>query len=431
MVAITSWGRLSNQEHLVLGLERNNPQLQLENCLKGLPFGMGRSYGDSCLNPGGALWKMRHLDRFIEFEPKKGLLKCEPGVLLRDIQEFMIPRGWSLPVTPGTQIVTVGGAIANDVHGKNHFSYGSFGNHIKSLNLLRTDGSLIQCSASNNRDWFEATIGGLGLTGLIVEAEIQLKRTAGPWLEVEVLPFHSLNELFELSNQSESNWEFNVAWVDCMLKKKIRGIFSRANTSASKDQTFSPRSPKLMPFTPPVSLVNRLTLKPFNEFYFRSQKLKKASQKLHYQQFFYPLDGILEWNRMYGRRGFYQYQFVIGSENIYEVLKEILDVISKSGEGSFLAVLKTFGNIKSQGLLSFPMPGVTLALDFPNKGQSTLKLFSHLDQLVKEANGRLYAAKDARMSKDMFEAGYPNLAEFKKFRDPGISSAMSRRLFEN
>lgn len=428
MVKITSWGRLTNHEHLVLSLERSNPNLNLDSSLKSLPFGKGRSYGDSCLNPDGAVWRMQKLDRFIEFDAITGRLKCEAGILLRDIQKVMIPKGWCLPVTPGTQIVTVGGAIANDIHGKNHYSYGSFGNHIISLNLLRTDGSLIQCNTTENVDWLEATIGGLGLTGVILEAEIQLKRIAGPWLEAETIPFYSLNEFFELSDGSDVNWEHNVAWIDCMSKGKLRGIFSRANTSAIQDGNSSPQRSKKMPFTPPVSLVNSLTLKPFNEIYFRSQKSKTGRQNVHYEQFFYPLDRILEWNKMYGRRGFFQYQFVVSRATSFDVLDEILSIIYKSGEGSFLAVLKTFGNISPKGLLSFPMQGTTLALDFPNKGQSTLQLLSKLDHIVDEAGGRLYLAKDARMPRRIFEKGYQNLTTFAKFRDPGISSAMSRRL---
>lgn len=428
MVKVASWGRLSNHEHSVLSLERSNPNLNLGGSVKSLPFGKGRSYGDSCLNPDGALWKMQELDRFIEFDATTGRLKCEAGVLLRDIQKVMIPKGWCLPVTPGTQIVTVGGAIANDVHGKNHFSYGSFGNHIISLNLLRTDGSLIQCNAKHNVEWLEASIGGLGLTGVILEAEIQLKPIDGPWLETEAIPFYSLQEFFELSDGSDGDWEHNVAWIDCMSKTKLRGIFSRANTSELQDRNLSPKRSRKMLFTPPISLVNRLTLKPFNEIYFRSQKSKSERQSVHYQQFFYPLDGILEWNKMYGRRGFYQYQFVVSRAVSFDVLDDIMSVISKSGEGSFLAVLKTFGNINSKGLLSFPMEGTTLALDFPNNGQSTLKLLEKLDHIVGAAGGRLYPAKDARMPREMFETGYPNLAKFAQFRDPGISSAMSRRL---
>lgn len=432
MVIVNSWGRLMRREHDVAMI----PSLgEAPNLLKsdhlGLPFGMGRSYGDSCLNPGALLWKTSSLDKFIQFDSESGTLTCEAGVCLRDIQRTFVSRGWMLPVTPGTQMVSVGGAIANDVHGKNHHVYGSFGDQVVSLTLLRTDGQIIEANNEVCPDWFAATVGGLGLTGVILKAKLQLRRIESPWLESETIPYHSVEEFFDLANASESGWEHTVSWIDCVNNGGGRGIFLRANHSSRLSANDMPKPvqrERTMPFVPPVSLVNKLSLKPFNVLYFQMSKWRAGRNTVHYEPFFYPLDNLLEWNRMYGPKGFFQYQSVVPFNNSEEVIKSQLKEISRSGEGSFLAVLKTFGKREARGMLSFPQPGVTLALDFPNKGTSTLKLFERLDAIVGEAGGRIYPAKDARMPAEMFQAGYPRLNEFLQYRDPGISSAMSRRL---
>lgn len=388
---------------------------------------MGRSYGDVCLNPDGLLWDTTGLDRFISFDENSGRLVCEAGVLLRDIQRLCVPRGWMLPVVPGTQIVTVGGAIANDIHGKNHHRAGSFGDHVLRFTLARTDGSLTE--SRPREELFAATIGGLGLTGVITEAELQLKRVPGPWLAVETLPYRDLSAFFELADASEADWEHTVSWVDC-LDGAGRGIFMRANAvDAGQDQP-APARPWRVPFVPPISFVNRLSLRPFNAMYFHLKKNNRSSLQ-HYETFFHPLDNVLEWNRLYGPRGFFQYQCVLPRAVGHEAIQAMLKRIARSGMGSFLAVLKTFGERESAGMLSFAMPGVTLALDFPHQGERTLQLMAALDAIVREAKGRLYPAKDARMPIDLFESGYPRLNEFLRYRDPGISSAMSRRLLGN
>ncbi len=431
MVAVSSWGRLGNFEHEVISLsDRLQVATQLKATRAGIAHGMGRSYGDACLNPDGLLWKTINLDRFISFDENSGRLSCEAGVLLRDIQQLTIPRGWILPVTPGTQLVTLGGAIANDVHGKNHHVVGSFGDHIKSLKLIRTDGTFIECGPDLLSDWFAATIGGLGLTGVITEVDIQLRRVSGPWLDTETLPFANLDEFFLLADASEADWEHTVSWIDC-VSRNGRGLFMRGNPAEGETHQ-EPKTRKLtMSFVPPFSLINKLSLQPFNSAYFNLKKRQAGKAISHYESFFYPLDNLLEWNRMYGPRGFYQYQCVVpravGSYAVQALLKEI----KRSSEGSFLAVLKTFGNRQALGMLSFPQPGVTLALDFPNKGKKTLMLFERLDAIVREAKGRLYLAKDARMPRDLFEAGYPRLTEFLHYRDTGMSSALSLRLMGN
>lgn len=427
MVAITSWGRLSRDEHKVVALS-DRGQIPASLTAAGLAHGMGRSYGDVCLNPQGELWLTPGLDHFISLDESSGRLVCEAGVLLQDIQRLMIPRGWILPVTPGTQLVTVGGAIANDVHGKNHHVVGSFGDHIKSLTLIRTDGEIIQCGPDERPDWFAATVGGVGLTGVITAAEIQLRPVAGPWLDTETIPFDNLDAFFQLADGSEAQWEHTVSWIDCISGGGGRGLFMRGNPADLKDRQ-APKSGKLtMPIVPPVSMVNRLTLRPFNMTYYHLKKWRAGREIAHYEPFFYPLDNLLHWNRMYGPKGFFQYQSVVPREVGQDAVQAMLKEIARSGDGSFLAVLKTFGNRQAMGMLSFPQPGVTLALDFPNHGNRTHKLFERLDAIVREAKGRIYLAKDARMPKDLFEAGYPRLAEFIQYRDAGISSGLSRRL---
>jgi FAD/FMN-containing dehydrogenase len=430
MTPVASWGRLGTFAHELRPLTDHAPtSLPLRAGMAGLAWGMGRSYGDVCLNPGGVLWTTRGQDRFMAWDPAQGVLVCEAGVLLRDIQRLMEPRGWLLPVTPGTQLVTVGGAIANDVHGKNHHRHGSFGDHVLQLRLLRTDGEIVECGPGSRPDWFAATVGGLGLTGVITQASLRLRPVEGPWLEAECLPYGTLHDFMDLADGSEDQWEHTVSWIDCLGGRGHRGLFMRARPAAQAagDAPRPAVRKREVPFTPPVSLVNRLSLRPFNSAYYHLGRLRAGRRRVHYEPFLYPLDNLLEWNRIYGKPGFYQYQCVVprhwGQEALQAMLKEIAD----SGEGSFLAVLKTFGDRVAPGMLSFPQPGITLALDFPNRGEPTLRLFDRLDAVLREAKGRIYPAKDARMPRELFEAGYPRLQEFLPYRDPGISSAFSRR----
>ena len=424
MVKVSSWGLLTNDEHDVRPFSQdlilNNSSV---NCLA---VGLERSYGDAGLNPEGVLWSTTYLNKLISFDPDLGVLTVEAGVSLKEIQDLFVPREWALPVTPGTEYVTVGGAIANDVHGKSHHRNGSFSDNLISLTLLRTDGETIVSSPEDNSNWFWATVGGIGLTGVIISAQLQLQKIPGPWLATETLTFTNLTDFFEISNES-AGWENSVSWIDC-VGVGGRGLFMRGNRTSEIGKGKISHSSPSVPVTPPFSLVNALTLRVFNELYFRMNSLKKEKGLQHYKKYFYPLDGIQNWNRIYGKRGFYQYQSVIPPESAKAATEEMLKTISKAKEGSFLAVLKTFGERKSRGLLGFPGPGTTLALDFPNRGESTLKLFDRLDSIVLSAGGKLYLAKDARMSREMFEATYPRISEFSAFRDPGISSAMSRRL---
>ncbi len=431
MIAVSSWGRLSKEPHKVVPCSTESQVIDaIKTSRPGVAFGNGRSYGDACLNQGGFLWLSEGLDYLKAFDRKTGRLTCEAGVLLRDIQDLIVPEGWMLPVTPGTQLITVGGAIANDVHGKNHHRSGSFCDHVVRLKLVRTTGEIIDCAPDHNSLWFAATVGGIGLTGFIVEAELQLKKISGPWLSTETIPYANIGEFFKLADASEAEWEHTVSWIDCLPGNGGRGLFMRANHTSDRG-AISPQKLKksLIPFVPPISLVNKLTLKPFNEFYYwMGQRKAERRETIHYRPFFYPLDNLQDWNKMYGPRGFYQYQSVVPRDVGEDAIAEMLKEIGRSGEGSFLAVLKTFGNRESLGMLGFPKPGVTLALDFPNKGLQTVKLFERLDEIVTQAKGRIYLAKDARMSKKLFESGYPRFQDLINYRDPGVSSEMTRRL---
>lgn len=430
---LTSWGRIlkSKQEILTLAARSDALPLPSESNQSLLPFGNGRSYGDSCINTGGAALKTRSLDRFIAFDHETGRLTCEAGVLLAEILHLFVPQGWFLPVTPGTRFVTVGGAIANDVHGKNHHVTGTFGCHVKRFELLRSNQQRLICSPTENAAQFAATIGGLGLTGMITWAEIQLRRIGNPWITTETIRFDSLDDFFTLSEESDADYEYTVSWIDCSGKGKRlgRGLFIRGNHAPCSIQPSRHSSKtRRFPFMPPVSMVNPLTLKAFNTLYYHKQLHRATNQVQHYEPFFYPLDGILEWNRLYGPKGFYQYQCVIPTANGRAAISDMLKEIAASGMGSFLAVLKVCGDRPSPGMLSFPIQGVSLALDFPNCGEPLHQLFDRLDGIVSVAGGRLYPAKDGRMPGNLFQSGYPRWQEFEQYMDQRFSSSFWLRV---
>ena len=426
-----SWGRYPTARPRQIQSCRDAHALALpDETLSRLPFGNGRSYGDVCLNDGGALLLTRGLDRFIAFDPTTGVLRAQAGVLLAEILALIVPQGWFLSVTPGTQFVTLGGAIANDVHGKNHHVAGSFGCHVRAFELLRSDGNHLLCTPEQNTEWFQATVGGLGLTGLIAWVEIQLQRIANPWIVAENRRFASLNEFLALDAEYEARYPYIVSWIDCAATGRAlgRGIYM-AGMHAPPGLLKTPppqRRGLTVPFMPPISLVNRLSVAAFNRLYYYLPR--PARGLVPYPPFFYPLDNLREWNRLYGRPGFFQYQCVIPPAHAREALREILARIAASGQGSMLAVLKRFGDKTSGGLLSFPRPGVTLALDFPNRGQSTLDLLERLDEVTRQAGGAVYPAKDARMSGDSFRRYYPQWAEFSRYIDPRFSSSFWRRV---
>ena len=354
-------------------------------------------------------------------------------MLLSEILEISLPRGWFPSVTPGTQFVTVGGAIANDVHGKNHHVRGTFGSCVIRFELLRSDGSRCVCSAQENSELFRATIGGLGLTGLIQWAELQLRPVASPLIAAETVKFDSFDEFFALSSESDRSYEYTVAWIDCLHRgaKGTRGHFIRGNhAEAGEGDSVRVGNLPVLPFPVdlPFSLINRGTVRLFNAAYFHRQRKRTHRQLVHYRPFFYPLDGVLNWNRIYGRRGFFQFQCVIPHGAARSALEEMMVAISESGQGSFLAVLKQFGNIPSPGMLSFPRPGATLALDFPNAGRPTTDLLDRLELICLGAGGALYPAKDARMSAKAFRSSFRMLEQFIPFIDPQFSSSFWRRV---
>ena len=398
-------------------------QVEISGCLA---YGLGRSYGDSCLNEGRMLLDCSGLNRILGFDRQSGRLWCEAGVSLADILDVAVPAGWFLPVTPGTKFVTIGGAIANDVHGKNHHRAATFGSHVLGLHLYRSDVEQVTCSASENCETFSATIGGLGLTGIILSAEIQMKPITGNLIAVETLPFHSLDEFISISKESDLSHEYTVAWIDCFSGERPRGIFFRGNHAADsvsiRRNGLAPR----VPFPFPEWVLNHLTIQAFNTIYYRWNSLKSGKTNVHFDPFFYPLDSIQNWNFIYGKSGFVQHQCVVPN-SAAKALEEMLLVVKKSGLGSFLAVMKRFGDRRSPGMLSFPRPGVTLTLDFPVR-EKTLRLLESLDRIVLDAGGAIYPAKDARMSPTMFESSFPNWRDFRRYIDPKLSSSFWRRV---
>jgi len=433
MTAYESWGRYPRStpaQVVPLSWISEIPNLN-ESARPLLAYGMGRSYGDCCLNNEGTLLATRGLDKFIRFDAANGILRCEAGVTLEAILRIILPAKWFLPVTPGTQFVTIGGAIANDIHGKNHHRAGSFGCHVRCFEVMRSDVDNVVCSREQNADLFEATIGGLGLTGLIVWAEIQLKRVPGPWIDCEEIRFEKLEEFFELSAQSDESHEYTVAWLDCLSHGENlgRGIFIRGNHSEARTSDIEVhRKGASIPGLPvPEFVISRPTIRAFNWMYLHRTWRKIARSVVPFDTFFYPLDRLNNWNVLYGRRGFLQYQFVVPEEN-KEAVREVLDLIVAFKAPCALSVLKIFGSQPSPGMMSFPRPGVTLALDFPFRGTRTLELCERFDEAVRRNGGAVYPAKDARMSPESYKMYFPRWSEFSKFIDPKFNSDFWRRV---
>ena len=406
------------------------------------PRGCGRSYGDAALNGAGAVMLSERLDRFGSFDEGTGVLRCDAAVTLADIIEVFLPKGFFFPVTPGTKNISVGGAIAADVHGKNHHSSGSMSAWIHRFKLLTGRNEILDCSPSENSEAFWATVGGMGLTGVILEAELQLRRVESAFMCAEYERIPDIDRLLERLAESESGYDYAVAWVDGLAKGASlgRSVLMRANhaqvdalTGRNRQEPLSVRrrrSRLRVPIRLPDATLNPVSMKVFNWLYYARHPT--ASRMVECDDFFYPLDAVEEWNRAYGRRGVLQYQCVIPEEGARAGLIELLETLNASGFGSFLTVLKTLG-AASEGLLSFPMPGKTLALDVPNTGSDLIEVFHRLDAIVLGLGGRAYLAKDACMTRGTFERMYPRHAEFKAARailDPSsrFSSSLARRL---
>lgn len=433
MTQYRSWGGIPNLSQRAIQLSWIEPQSLVDLHTANqemLPRGLGRSYGDSCLvRKQSVLLDLTEMDRLLALDTSSGVVRCQAGMGFHDLLRVIVPLGWFLPVTPGTKYLTVGGAVANDVHGKNHHRRGSFGHSVLRLKLIRTDGECLICSPFENAQMFAATIGGLGLTGVIEWVEFALIPIQSSMLDVEIIPFSGLSEYLELAQESES-FEYTVSWIDCLSSgpKMGRGLFLRGDHSASCRSLELHRETANMPFDLPSFILNKFTIRAFNALYYRKTLLKRKSIVQHYDPFFYPLDVIGNSNRIYGRRGFFQYQFVVSPDLAKSTVEAALKIISKAGQSSFLSVLKDFGNLPSRGLLSFPREGTTLALDIPNKGTSTLKMMNDLDKLILEAGGAVYPAKDARMSAEIFRQSFPKLETFLKLRDPGLNSHFFSRV---
>lgn len=394
------------------------------------PQGLGRSYGDSCL--GRHMLNTRYLDHYSAFDEQTGLLSCAAGVSLDDIIRTFVPKGWFLSVTPGTRFVTVGGAIASDVHGKNHHVDGSFCDHLVQMDLLLGNGERVSVSPTHNADLFHATCGGMGLTGLILSATFSLKSIRSSNILATTIKAADIDALLDAFEENQDA-SYSVAWIDCLAQGKNLGLSLLMLGEHADEGPLVVKGKRCIPVPVdmPANLLNSYTVKLFNAAYFHRIRQARISQVTSLESFFYPLDTLDNWNRLYGTKGFVQYQFVLPKTNGIVGLKKILERISQSGMGSFLAVLKVFGE-GNDNILSFPKAGYTLALDFKVEPKA-LKLLDELDRLVLDEGGRLYLAKDARMGEATFKAGYARWKEFESVRERyhaigTFSSEQSRRL---
>lgn len=428
MKKYTSWNnypKVKKQKNFFL--ERFSSTLLENESL--LAYGNGRSYGDVCLNSSGTILHTINLNKIISFDEKKGILKCESGITFDEILKKITEKGWFLPVVPGTKYITLGGAVANDIHGKNHHKSGSFGNFIKSFELIRSDGKKYLCSETENKDLFFSTIGGLGLTGVISWVELDLRKIKSNTLSAKTQRFSSLEEYWEINNTLEMEWEYTVAWLDCIRTKSnnYRGVFHSGNHSTNPINKKVNNFKITVPFNSPLPLINKLSIKILNSLYFLSNK-NKPVHNTHYESFFFPLDKVKNWNRAYGKKGFIQYQFLLPKEKSKETVREILDFINQNKLTPSLCVLKTFGDIPSKGILSFPRAGVTLAIDFPIQNMNIFGILDSLDKMVINANGSIYPAKDARMSSKTFRKSFQNYSKFLNYKDPRFNSDFSERI---
>jgi FAD/FMN-containing dehydrogenase len=396
--------------------------------------GNGRSYGDAALNHACVL-DMRGADHILAFDPEAGRITVESGILLADLLEFLVPRGFFAPVTPGTKYVTIGGMIAADVHGKNHHGSGSFARHLEGFSLLCADGEVRHCASDKEADLFRATCGGMGLTGIILSATFRLRRIETDLVRQETVRAENLDDAMAIFDDS-AHWTYTVGWIDCLASRGglgraliYRGEHALRSEIPDGISTSRRQRQLRVPIDFPGWLLNGWSVRAFNALYYRSGRT--GTSFVHYDPYFYPLDAILDWNRIYGSGGFVQYQCVFPKEASRQGLEAVLRRIEAAGTGSFLAVLKLFGPGDS-GFLSFPMEGYTLALDFPATAE-TFSLLLELDAILMEYGGRLYLAKDSRGSPFLLRRGYPGLDDFRATRakfDPArkFDSLLAQRL---
>ena len=441
--SLAGWGRMQPRECHVYRPERSRDLSSILGGHEGVDCiarGLGRSYGDAAVNETGAVIDTTRLNRMLDFNPEEGLLDCEGGVSLPEIIEAFLPRGFFLPVTPGTKFVTVGGAIANDVHGKNHHADGTFGKFVEEIELLTGAGENLRCSPSENADVFWATVGGIGLTGLILRARFRLQPVETAFMSVDYHQSADLDDVLATMAASDAHYQYSVAWVDCLARGKNlgRSVLMRAN-HAAPDQlpsaqrkaplALKPPRTKSIPIDFPGFVLNPLAIKMFNELFYRRHR-SEPGVLVYHDAYFYPLDRIHHWNRMYGKQGFVQYQATLPPQEEAGLVK-LLERLSASRRASFLAVLKTLG-AANPGMLSHPMKGFTLTLDIPNRA-GLIPFLHELDRILLDHGGRLYLAKDMAAEPETIRAMYPRLDEFRAVKerlDPGgrLSSSMARRL---
>jgi len=414
---ISNWSNYPVREAELVSLRK---ECEIESLFKRgdvIARGMGRCYGDASLAPH--IISTTRYNSILSFDPATGVIECQSGISLNELLEVFVPRGWFLPVTPGTKFITAGGAVASDVHGKNHHSEGAFSNHVLSLEVYTPAFGVVRCSRDEKADLFWATCGGMGLTGVILKVKFKLKRIESAYIRQKQIKASNLSEVLDLF-ESHKSFTYSMAWIDCLKKGKHFGrsiliAGEHAKTSELKrirpdKYLFPARKFELsMPFHLPSLVLNPYSIKAFNALYYAKNLRKTTENVVPYEGFFYPLDAILHWNRMYGRRGFLQYQCVIPLKTGKKGLTEILNKINQKGMGSFLAVLKQFG--KQESLIAFPMEGYTLALDFPIRN-GLFEFLDRLDEIVLGHGGRLYLSKDSRMKPEVFLKGYPRVSEF-------------------
>ncbi len=391
---------------------------------------MGRSYGDAALNSGGALWDMTGIG---SIRVENGTMVADGGAVLSDVLEAIVPQGFFLPVTPGTKYVTVGGAIAADVHGKNHHVDGSLGEHVEHIRLLQADGQIVGLAPGD--PLFDATVGGMGLTGIILEARIRLLPSPSPAVVVDTLRTADLDETMATMADSDHRYRYSVAWIDLLARGTRRGrsVLTRANLpdQAIDAGDFSNfQLPVSVPDIVPGLVLNPLTMQAFNEAWYRKAPKDRSGEIQSFNRYFYPLDLVASWNRIYGRQGFVQYQIAVPDAEA-DTMRSVVDRLSAGRAGSFLVVLKRFG--PGRGLLSFPIPGWTLAVDIPARTRGLAELLDELDQMVVGSGGRTYLAKDARTRAALIPDMYPDLDRWRKLVDEAdpervFQSDLDRRL---
>jgi len=427
----TAWGMYPKIEcnRFTLRQEANLEEI-ISNHNPLIPFGNGRSYGDSALSEN--IIDIAQRNYFIEFDENSGLLHVQAGVLLSEILEYFVPRGWFLKVTPGTKLITVGGAIASDVHGKNHHVEGCFSNCVKEFNIMLANEKSVLCSKEATPELFKATCGGQGLTGVILDAKIFLKKINSQYIDQTTIKTKNLKDTFE-AFEEHNDKPYSVAWIDCLAKGKDIGkcLLMVGDFKDDDNLDYQLKKQKTIPFNFPSFALNHWSVKLFNWLYYNKVNKRISKQTVDIDTFFYPLDAIGHWNRIYGKNGFTQYQFILPKEASYEGLHEILSTIAASGKGSFLAILKLYGKA-NDNWLSFPMEGYSLALDFKIE-KGLFELLDQLDEIVLKYYGRIYLTKDVRVSKETFEQGYSHIETFRQYRkenkmEEKFQSLQSRRV---